>query len=66
MPDYADPLDGKRWEALITDYTRADSPLRAAQLERMKRFRQTTWPQHFVKVDALLASLDERAGAPHQ
>ena len=72
VPDYADPLDGKRWQALITDYTRADSPLRAAQLERMKRFRQTTWPQHFVKVDALLASLElntslnQRAGAPHQ
>ena len=64
VPDYADPLDGKRWEVLITDYTRPDSPLRSAQIERMAQFRLTTWPQHFAQVDTLLARLDEDAGAP--
>ena len=63
VPDYADPLDGKRWEALIRDYTQPESALRTAQIGRMKQFRQTTWAQHFEQVDALLGSLNERAGA---
>ncbi|MBL0125326.1 MAG: glycosyltransferase family 4 protein, partial [Betaproteobacteria bacterium] len=63
VPDYADPLDGNRWETLIRDYTQPDSPLRAAQIERMTQFRLTTWPQHFTQVEALLASLDERAAS---
>ena len=29
----------------------------AAQLERVKAFRATTWAQHFEQVDAFLASL---------
>jgi glycosyltransferase involved in cell wall biosynthesis len=61
VPDYADPLDGERWEALIRDFAQPDSALRAAQLARLSTFRQTTWPQHFAQVDALLASLDEPA-----
>jgi hypothetical protein len=58
VPEYANPLDGKRWQELILDYAKADSTLRAAQLERMKDFRATTWEQHFAKVDALLESLE--------
>ncbi len=58
VPEYADPLDGQRWEALVTDYAQPDSPLRAAQLARMHRFHQSTWPEHFERVDALLTRLD--------
>ncbi len=58
VPEYANPLDGRRWQELILDYAKADSTLRAAQLERMKDFRATTWEQHFEKVDALLESLE--------
>ena len=63
VPDYADPLDGKRWEQLIRDYTRPDSALRAAQIERMSQFQLTTWPQHFAQVDALLETLKQGSGA---
>ena len=64
VPDYADPLDGKRWEELIADYTRPESRLRAAQVARMAQFRQSTWAQHFAEVDAMLAKLDAHAKAP--
>ena len=57
VPDYADPIDGKRWEYLIMDYARPDSPLRAAQLERMAAFRQPTWSEHFALIDKLLDEL---------
>ena len=54
VPEYVDPLDGARWMELVADYSRPDSPRRAAQLERMKGFRATTWEQHFGKVDHFL------------
>ncbi|MEP7157459.1 MAG: glycosyltransferase family 1 protein [Betaproteobacteria bacterium] len=63
VPDYADPLDGKRWEMLIRDYSLAGSAMRAGQLERISHFRQTTWAQHFEQVDGLLARLSANAGA---
>jgi hypothetical protein len=56
VPDYADPLDGKRWEEL-TDYaslTALRKQVSVAQLARMQAFTQTTWAQHFAKVDAML------------
>ena len=58
VPEYANPLDGRRWRELIVEYARPDSVLREAQLARMAAFRPTTWPQHFARVDALLATLD--------
>ena len=58
VPEYANPLDGRRWQELIVEYTRPDSVLREAQLARMASFKATTWPQHFERVDALLATLD--------
>jgi glycosyltransferase involved in cell wall biosynthesis len=63
VPEYANPLDGPRWETLILDYMQPDSVLRGAQLERMRAFRPTTWPQHFARVDALLADLDANPDA---
>lgn len=58
VPDYIDPLDGKRWGELIQAYARPDSPQRAAQLQRLGGFTAPTWPEHFDKVDALLEQLD--------
>ncbi len=58
VPEYANPLDGRRWEDLIVEYTRPDSVRREAQLKRIEGFRPTTWPQHFARVDALLELLD--------
>lgn len=59
IPDYADPIDPQRWLALISDYTSTDSPLRAAQIDRIRSFRPPTWEQHFRCVNALLTRLGE-------
>lgn len=55
IPDYAEPHDGVRWLELIEDYNRDRSELRAAQLERLKRFKDTSWPEHFALVEDFLA-----------
>ena len=57
VPEYAHPLDGRLWEALITDYAQLSSAKRAAQLERIEGYVPTTWAAHFRVVDALLARL---------
>jgi glycosyltransferase involved in cell wall biosynthesis len=61
VPEYIDPLDGRRWREVIEAYTPADSAPRAAQLARLKGFRVPDWATHFAKVDALLEPL---RGAP--
>ena len=48
IPDYIDPLDGKRWMETIMDYSRDDSPLRQAQLERIKSYQPPRWEDHFA------------------
>jgi len=54
IPDYGEPWDGARWLALIDDYARDDSPLRAQQVERMKSFRPMTWTDHFRRLERFL------------
>jgi glycosyltransferase involved in cell wall biosynthesis len=54
IPDYAEPHDGVRWLALIKDYASSRSEMRAAQLERIKHFKDTSWPEHFALVDDFL------------
>ncbi len=48
VPEYLDPLDGLGWMRAIMDYSSAQSPRRAAQLERLKRWRPPTWNQHIA------------------
>jgi glycosyltransferase involved in cell wall biosynthesis len=55
IPDYAEPHDGIRWLELIRDYARSDSTLRAAQVERLQSFKDTSWPEHFALVEEFLA-----------
>lgn len=62
VPDYADPLDGRRWMELIAEYAAAQSARRAAQLARISRYRATTWEQHFAIVDDFLRELGDGAG----
>jgi glycosyltransferase involved in cell wall biosynthesis len=59
IPDYAEPHDGVRWLELIEDYAKADSPRRAAQLERLPAFQHTTWHEHFQRVEEFLERIDE-------
>ncbi len=57
IPDYLDPLDGLGWMSCIEDYCLPDSPLRAAQLERLAGFVAPTWQDHFEVVDKLLGQI---------
>lgn len=54
VPEYIDPLDGRRWREVIEAYAAADSAPRLAQLERMKRLTIPVWAEHFVRVDTFL------------
>jgi glycosyltransferase involved in cell wall biosynthesis len=54
IPDYAEPHDGMRWEELIRSYAVDSSPERQAQLERLKSFKDMTWPEHFALVEEFL------------
>ena len=57
IPEYADPLDSRRWTELIEEYARAGSGPRATQLDRMKGYRATTWQDHVKTVDGFLSTL---------
>lgn len=59
VPDYREALDGVGWRQTILDYMAPDSPQRAAQLARLQHWRAPSWPEHFAKVDALIAELAE-------
>jgi glycosyltransferase involved in cell wall biosynthesis len=47
VPDYLQPLDGPGWRRAVLDFTRPDSPMRGAQLQRMQGFRAPSWDDHF-------------------
>jgi glycosyltransferase involved in cell wall biosynthesis len=57
IPEYVDPIDGKRWKELILDYTQLNSVARASQITRMNSFKPPQWKEHFIKVDSLLTEL---------
>jgi glycosyltransferase involved in cell wall biosynthesis len=59
IPEYLDPLDGRRWGELIAAYAEPDSPMRAAQMSRIAHFETPTWAAHFSKVDDLMVRLSE-------
>lgn len=54
IPEYADPLDGARWETLILEYADMDSALRASQLKRLQDYIPPSWEKHFETVDEFL------------
>ncbi len=59
IPDYIDPLDGKRWEETIIEYAKPDSQPRAAQVHKLRSFAPPTWIEHFKKVDNFLKQLSD-------
>ena len=63
IPEYVDPLDGKRWSELIMEYAEPGSEARATQLARIKGFRAPTWADHFATVDALLDQISRSCQA---
>jgi glycosyltransferase involved in cell wall biosynthesis len=60
IPEYIDPLDGRRWLETIMDFARPESVLRARQLARLAEFEPPTWASHFDQVDRLLGSIAGR------
>lgn len=59
VPDYLDPLDGIGWSRTIRDYAVLSSPLRKAQLERLKTWRPPDWDAHFAIVETMLNELEQ-------
>lgn len=59
IPEYIDPLDGKRWGEIVEEYANPQSLLRAAKLQRMAGFDIPTWSGHFARVDELMERLSE-------
>ena len=57
IPEYVDPLDGKKWEQLIIEYAQSESTKRAAQIKRMNHLKIPTWAEHFSKVNSFLEKL---------
>lgn len=57
IPEYLDPLDGPGWLARIQAYSPGDSSARKAQLQRVERFREPTWTEHFEQIDRFLETL---------
>jgi glycosyltransferase involved in cell wall biosynthesis len=62
VPDYIDPLDGRRWREVIEAYSTPQSGPRSAQLERIRRFSVPAWSGHFARVDAFLGQVHARTG----
>jgi glycosyltransferase involved in cell wall biosynthesis len=54
IPDYIHPIDGKGWMEMIVEYSRPESSVRQAQLNRIPRFSPPTWEQHFLQVSGSL------------
>jgi glycosyltransferase involved in cell wall biosynthesis len=57
IPDYISPLDGMGWMGRVEAYAEKDSPVRAAQLQRISKFVSPTWSAHFTAVEDLLKRL---------
>ena len=57
VPEYIDPLAGRGWAKLITQYMHLDGPERLAQLERIRTYRTPSWKSHFDKLDEVIATL---------
>jgi glycosyltransferase involved in cell wall biosynthesis len=59
VPEYIDPLDGKRWGELIMEYTVTQSPVRVNQRRRIAGFVAPTWDAHFQRVEELMARVSD-------
>jgi len=62
VPEYLDPLDLFGWRNVIIEYSRVDSERRAAQLERMARWRAPQWSDHFEVVENALDEVAKSDG----
>lgn len=54
IPEYIDPLDGKKWMETIIEYSNNNSEMRNAQIERMYQFKTPSWKQHFSRLSEFI------------
>lgn len=52
--EYIDPIDSKKWQEVILEYTSMQSKRREQQLSRIRNFKVPTWRSHFIIVDSFL------------
>ena len=57
IPEYVDPLDGKRWGNLVVEYATLGSQVRLDQCNRIAGFEAPTWEAHFGQVEELMERL---------
>jgi len=57
IPEYADPLDGRRWAQLVVEYAQPHSEMRRDQCRKMAGLALPTWQAHFQQVEALMEQL---------
>lgn len=57
IPEYVDPLDGRRWAELVSAYAHPQSLMRRGQRQRMAGLALPTWDAHFQQVEALMEQL---------
>ena len=56
VPDYLDPLDGPSWRSAILDQA-GEGPMRAAQLQRVKKWQAPEWSDHLKLASDLIRSV---------
>lgn len=54
VPVYLSPLDGLGWKAMVREFARPDSAVRAAQLRRLAGWEAPTWAGHCAQVERFL------------
>lgn len=57
VPEYIHPLDGPGWRDAILAISAEGSSMRAAQLERLQRWRAPDWAAHFATVERFLEKI---------
>jgi glycosyltransferase involved in cell wall biosynthesis len=58
VPEYLEPTDIAAWHQAVVDYT-ADTPRRAAQMQRLVSWQPPTWAAHFAIVERVIAELGQ-------
>lgn len=57
-PDYADPLDGRRWKELVLDFVEC-GPAWTAQHKRLPHWTAPTWDEHMLVAAQAIAALQQ-------
>jgi glycosyltransferase involved in cell wall biosynthesis len=57
VPELIDPLDMGAWHNAVLAYADPESPLRKAQLDRLRRFMPFRWEDHFAAIRPWLEKL---------